>query len=41
MVLANGNTEDLAKMYENWLGAEPNIGPMLKARGLEPVANSK
>jgi len=41
MVLANGNTEDLSKMYENWLGAEPNIGPMLKARGLEPAANSK
>ncbi len=41
MVLANGNTEDLAKMYADWLGAEPNIGPMLKARGLEPAAHSK
>ncbi len=36
MVLANGNTKDLAKMYADWLGAEPAIGPMLKARGLAP-----
>ncbi|MGC9157562.1 MAG: peptidyl-dipeptidase Dcp [Terracidiphilus sp.] len=41
MVLANGNTEDLARMYATWLGAEPNIGPMLKDRGLEPVAPAK
>jgi peptidyl-dipeptidase Dcp len=34
MVLSRGNTEDLAKMYAAWLGAEPNIGPMLKERGL-------
>ena len=30
-----------AKMYEAWLGAEPNIGPMLKDRGLEPAQPSK
>ncbi|MGA7858246.1 MAG: peptidyl-dipeptidase Dcp [Terracidiphilus sp.] len=41
MVLSRGNTEDLAKMYKAWLGAEPNIGPMLKARGLEPAQPSK
>jgi peptidyl-dipeptidase Dcp len=41
MVLSRGNTEDLAKMYKTWLGAEPNIGPMLKARGLEPAQPSK
>ncbi|HUB51622.1 MAG TPA: peptidyl-dipeptidase Dcp [Terracidiphilus sp.] len=34
MVLSRGNTEDLEKLYENWLGAEPNIEPMLKFRGL-------
>jgi peptidyl-dipeptidase Dcp len=34
MVLSRGNTEDLAKMYEAWLGAPPNIEPMLKYRGL-------
>jgi peptidyl-dipeptidase Dcp len=35
MVLSRGNTEDLAKMYEKWLGSAPNIEPMLKYRGLE------
>jgi peptidyl-dipeptidase Dcp len=35
MVLSRGNTEDLAKMYEAWLGSEPKIDPMLKYRGLE------
>ncbi|HEX7342036.1 MAG TPA: M3 family metallopeptidase [Rhodanobacteraceae bacterium] len=35
MVLSRGNTEDLAKMYDTWLGHKPVIGPMLKFRGLE------
>jgi peptidyl-dipeptidase Dcp len=34
MVLARGNTEELEKMYEAWLGGKPTIGPMLKFRGL-------
>ncbi len=34
MVLSRGNTEDLAKAYSAWLGAEPSTGPMLKDRGL-------
>lgn len=34
MVLSRGNTEDLGKMYAEWLGAEPTIEPMLKYRGL-------
>jgi peptidyl-dipeptidase Dcp len=34
MVLSKGNTEDLATMYKAWLGREPEIAPMLKARGL-------
>ena len=34
MVLSRGNTEDLAKMFSAWLGAEPSIQPMLKRRGL-------
>ncbi len=34
MVLSRGNTEDLQKMYEKWLGAQPSVEPMLKARGL-------
>ena len=38
MVLSRGNTEDLGKMYEAWLGAKPSAGPMLKDRGLAPPA---
>jgi peptidyl-dipeptidase Dcp len=34
MVLSRGNTEDLGKMYDTWLGAKPSIDPMLKFRGL-------
>ncbi len=34
MVLSRGNTEDLATMYEAWLGSAPRIEPMLKYRGL-------
>ncbi len=41
MVLSRGNTEDLAKMYAAWLGAEPTVKPMLKYRGLTQPANSK
>jgi peptidyl-dipeptidase Dcp len=35
MVLSRGNTEDLEKMYEAWLGGKPSIEPMLKFRGLK------
>ncbi|NYF53142.1 M3 family metallopeptidase [Tunturiibacter gelidoferens] len=38
MVLSRGNTEDLAKMYEAWLGSAPKVEPMLKYRGLEKGA---
>ena len=41
MVLSRGNTEDLAKMYENWRGAPPNAKAMLKYRGLEESAPAK
>jgi peptidyl-dipeptidase Dcp len=34
MVLSRGNTEDLEKMFEAWLGHKPTIEPMLKFRGL-------
>ena len=34
MVLSRGNTEDLETMYERWLGAKPNVAPLLKQRGL-------
>ena len=35
MVLSRGNTEDLEKMYDTWLGRKPSIEPLLKNRGLE------
>jgi len=35
MVLSRGNTEDLEKMYDAWLGGQPSIEPMLKFRGLK------
>lgn len=38
MVLSIGNTQDLEKAYSAWLGREPDAGPMLKTRGLEPAA---
>ena len=34
MVLSRGNTEDLARMYANWRGRAPEIGAMLRDRGL-------
>ncbi len=41
MILSRGNTEDLAKMYVAWLGAEPSIEPMLKFRGLKDANDTK
>jgi peptidyl-dipeptidase Dcp len=35
MVLSRGNTENLAAMYAAWRGRAPEIGAMLKDRGLE------
>ena len=35
MILSRGNTEDLQKMYDAWLGRAPTIEPMLKFRGLK------
>jgi peptidyl-dipeptidase Dcp len=34
MVLSRGNTENLATMYANWRGRAPEIGAMIKDRGL-------
>jgi peptidyl-dipeptidase Dcp len=35
MVLSRGNTENLARMYAYWRGRAPEIGAMLKDRGLD------
>ncbi|MHB8425876.1 MAG: M3 family metallopeptidase [Gammaproteobacteria bacterium] len=34
VVLSRGNTEDYATMFRNFYGRDPEIGPMLKDRGL-------
>ncbi len=36
MILSRGNTQDLAKMFFDFRGHEPNIEPMLENRGLVP-----
>ena len=41
MVLSRGNTEDLAKMYRDWRGADPSIEPMLVDRGLKEAPAPK
>ncbi len=41
MVLSRGNTEELPEMYKAWRGAEPNIEPMLKDRGLLENGNAR
>jgi peptidyl-dipeptidase Dcp len=41
MVLSRGFTEDPARMYAQWRGAEPSVEPLLKERGLELAAPSK
>ncbi|HEY8586367.1 MAG TPA: peptidyl-dipeptidase Dcp [Rhodanobacter sp.] len=38
MVLSRGNTEELAKMYRDWRGHDPEIEPMLENRGLKDAA---
>jgi len=35
MVLSRGNTVELGKLYRDWRGADPQIAPMLKNRGLQ------
>jgi peptidyl-dipeptidase Dcp len=36
MVLSRGNTENLTELYAAWRGRAPEIGAMIKDRGLEP-----
>jgi len=35
MILSRGNTQDLATIFRNFRGSDPNIGPMLENRGLK------
>ena len=41
MVLSQGYTQELGPMYAAWLGAEPNVEPMLKDRGLAEEKTGK
>ncbi|HYM78508.1 MAG TPA: peptidyl-dipeptidase Dcp [Candidatus Dormibacteraeota bacterium] len=41
MILSRGNTEELGKMYSQWMGGDPSIEPMLKFRGLVPEEPGK
>ena len=34
-ILERGNTEDLATLYRNFRGQDPDIHPLLRRRGLE------
>lgn len=33
-ILSRGNSEDLERLYPAWRGCEPQVGHMLKHRGL-------
>src|SRR5699024_7409473 len=35
MVLSKGNTEDLAKVFKDFVGHEPQVGPLLEEMGLK------
>ncbi|GAA4774667.1 peptidyl-dipeptidase Dcp [Stakelama sediminis] len=37
LILSRGHTEDYAPMFRSFYGKDPDIGPMLKDRGLEPA----
>ena len=39
MILSRGNTEDLGKMFRDFRGADPSVGPMLVDRGLKSGAS--
>ncbi len=41
MILSRGNSEDLATLYRDWRGRDPNVAAMLKQRGLEDAADKK
>ena len=36
MILSKGHTEDYDVMFKRFYGKEPDVGPMLKHRGLTP-----
>ncbi|WP_243048065.1 peptidyl-dipeptidase Dcp [Dyella sp. RRB7] len=41
MILSQGNTVELSKLYHDWRGKEPSIEPMLLNRGLKEAPQKK
>jgi peptidyl-dipeptidase Dcp len=41
MVLSRGHTEEMAKMYRDFRGADPSVEPLLEYRGLKPERAKK
>jgi peptidyl-dipeptidase Dcp len=40
MVLSRGNSVDLAQLYRDWRGRDPDIAPMLRHRGLQSAESA-
>ena len=40
MVLARGNTRNLAELYAEWRGRAPNVDAMIRYRDLNPGAGA-
>jgi len=41
MILSQGNTHDLEKLYSDWRGREPNVDAMIRLRGLKETADTE
>jgi peptidyl-dipeptidase Dcp len=41
MILSQGNTHDLEKLYADWRGREPNVDAMIRLRGLKETADTQ
>jgi len=41
MILSQGNTHDLEKLYADWRGREPNVDAMIRLRGLKETAGTQ
>jgi peptidyl-dipeptidase Dcp len=40
MILSQGNTHELQKLYADWRGREPNVDAMIRLRGLKETADT-
>ena len=37
-LLSRGGSEEALELFQNFTGGKPDVGPLLKRRGLEPIA---